>query len=73
MWTRTSRLLPEQWTRASWRAQWALPQLQAALGRALARRPWALMCSAAKRRMLASSFERGGIRHAAVLQVTDTV
>ncbi|PJN14646.1 hypothetical protein CG724_33780 [Streptomyces sp. CB02120-2] len=73
LWTRTRRLGPAQWTRSSWRAHWALPQLQAALGRAPARRPWALACSAAKRRMLAASFERGGIRHAAVVQVTDTV
>lgn len=73
LWTRTSSAEPAHWTRVSWRVHCALPQLQVALGRRPASRPWALMCSAANRRMLAVSFERGGILHAAVLQVTDTV
>ncbi|MFJ8018389.1 hypothetical protein [Streptomyces sp. NPDC096339] len=73
LWTRTSNVVPAHCTRASWREHCALPQVHAVWGRMVARRACALAWSAAKRRRLAVSFERAGIRHAALLQVTDTV
>ncbi|OEJ23060.1 hypothetical protein AR457_38365 [Streptomyces agglomeratus] len=70
-WRRMSTTVPAQWTRVcSWVAQRWARQWHEAFGRTVAALAWAATCWAAKTRSAARSLERGGIRHAAVLQVT---
>ncbi|MBZ9593620.1 hypothetical protein K7B06_00695 [Streptomyces erythrochromogenes] len=74
LWTRTRRVEPVHWVRVSCQAHCAAArQAQAALGRTVASRAWARACSAANRFRAAVSFERGGIRQASVLQVTEAL
>lgn len=74
LWMRTRSGAPVQEALVSWwKPHSAARQAHAAWGRTVASRACARTCSAANRRMADVSLERGGMRHASVLQVTETV